>query len=306
MLEVVLEIPFWLELIAVFACSVLGSVAAVKEKYDVFGTVAIGLITGLGGGILRDLLLQDYGIYAFSQPSLILVGAAASVMVFYFHRLTTGLPKLLDFMDNLSMSLWCIVSVGKGLSAGLSIVPAVILGFTTAVGGGVLRDIIMNKKPAAFTPGTLYGSAAIAGCVIYALLAQDESLKHLAAWACAIMVFALRYAALYFDWQTKPAKDYSDNIIKPVVAIGQHAAKPFSAVLHPERFEEEAPKTCGHDTLDNPTTGSPALDASEALVSEALTPKAASSDKPAPGASSAPAPDTPGEPASHLEAPSRP
>ena len=233
MLESVLPIPFWLELAGALSGGLAGGIAAARARYDVFGTAVIAIVTGLGGGIMRDILLQDYGIYAFQHPALILACAAAGVAVFYFHKLADAFDWLMDFLDNLSVGLWAVVSVGKGLSAGVGIIPSIILGTITAVGGGILRDVLMAQRPATFQAGTLYGTASLFGSTAYALMKQNDVLGDYAAITCVALVFALRYASEFFGWHTKPAQDYSDKVIEPVKKAAHVAARPVKKVIHP-------------------------------------------------------------------------
>lgn len=234
MLEVVLTIPFWLELAAVLTGGLSGAMSAVRARYDIFGVVCIAIITGLAGGIMRDVLLQNYGIYAFQRPTLIVAAAAAGVLVFFFGKLATYLDPVVDLLDNLSVALWAVISVGKALSAGLDIVPAVILGTITAVGGGILRDICMNREPEAFQAGALYGSAALIGSIAYALMAQNHILDQYAALTCAVLVLGLRYASLFFGWRTSPPRDYSDvvtsAVAKPVKSVARRVRPPKGKV----------------------------------------------------------------------------
>ena len=234
MLEVVLTIPFWLELAAVLTGGLSGAMSAVRARYDIFGVVCIAIITGLAGGIMRDVLLQNYGIYAFQRPTLIVAAAVAGVIVFYFGKLATYLDPVVDLLDNLSVALWAVISVGKALSAGLDIVPAVILGTITAVGGGILRDICMNREPEAFQAGALYGSAALIGSIAYALMAQNHILDQYAALTCVVLVLGLRYASLFFGWRTSPPRDYSDvvtNVVaKPVKSVARRVRPPKGKV----------------------------------------------------------------------------
>ncbi|NHM14118.1 trimeric intracellular cation channel family protein [Xiamenia xianingshaonis] len=216
MLEVVLAIPFWLELAATLTGGLSGAMSAVRARYDLFGVACIAIVTGLAGGIIRDVLLQSYGIYAFQKPSLIVCCVAAGVLVFYFGKLTTYLDPIVDLLDNLSVALWAIIAVGKSLSAGLDIIPAAILGTITAVGGGICRDICMSKEPATFQAGTMYGSAAFIGAFVYALMYQNHILANYAAMTCAVLVLGIRYASRLFDWHTKAPRDYSYLVTKPI------------------------------------------------------------------------------------------
>ena len=194
MLDVALTIPFWLELAAALTGGLSGAMSAVRARYDIFGVACIAIITGLAGGIMRDILLQNYGIYAFQKPTLIIACAIAGVVVFYFGKLATYLDPIVDLLDNLSVALWAVISVSKSLSAGLDIIPSIILGTITAVGGGILRDICMNREPEAFQAGALYGSAALVGCIVYALMSQNHILDNYAALSCVVLV--LRVAIL--------------------------------------------------------------------------------------------------------------
>lgn len=215
-LEVAISMPYWLEFLAVMTGGLSGAMSAVRARYDVFGCAFIACVTGMGGGMMRDLLLQDYGIYAFQNPSLLVACVIASVIVFYFGRLATYLDPLVDLLDNLSVASWCIIGSGKSMSAGLGVVPSIILGTLTAVGGGILRDVLMNRRPEAFQAGPIYGSAAMLGCTLYCVLDTSNILPSVNALLCAGVVLALRYAALAFGWRTRPARDYSDVVTHAV------------------------------------------------------------------------------------------
>lgn len=233
MLESVLAIPFWIELAGCLTGGIAGGVAASRARYDVFGTAVIACVTGLGGGILRDILLQDFGIYAFQHPILIVATVGAGIVVFFFHKLADVFDWLVDFLDNLSVGLWAVVSVGKGLSAGLDIVPSVILGTITAVGGGIMRDVLMAKPPTAFQAGTLYGTASLVGSTAFALMKQNDLLGDYAAITCVMLVLALRYISEIFGWHTHPAQDYSDAVMRPVKKIAQAAVAPMKKAVNP-------------------------------------------------------------------------
>lgn len=208
--------PYWLEFLAVMTGGLSGAMSAVRARYDVFGCAFIACVTGLGGGMMRDLLLQDYGIYAFQNPSLLIACVVASIIVFYFGRLATYLDPLVDLLDNLSVASWCIIGSGKSMSAGLGVVPSIVLGTLTAVGGGILRDVLMNRRPEAFQAGPIYGSAALLGCTLYCVLDTSNILPSVNGLLCAGVVLTIRYAALAFGWRTRPARDYSDVVTHAV------------------------------------------------------------------------------------------
>lgn len=216
MLETALSLPFWLEMAATLAGAIFGARAAVNAKYDILGTCCIAIVMGVSGGILRDVLLQNYGIYAFQHSSLILVCVVAGIAVFYFGHLFEKMDLIIDPLDNLSLALWAVIGTSKGISAGLDVIPAIILGTITANGGGIIRDIAMNREVEAFRAGTYYMSAALAGCIVYALMHTYHVLDDYAGITCVILILAIRYGARWFGWKTRPARDYSHVVTKPL------------------------------------------------------------------------------------------
>ena len=225
MLETAFTLPFWFEFAATVTGGLSGGMSAVRARYDIFGTVAIACITGMGGGIIRDILLQNYGLYAFQSPWFLLSCAVAGVVVFYFGKLATYLDPIVDLLDNISVALWAIIGASKSLSAGLTIIPSVVLGTITAIGGGISRDVLMNRPPVAFQTGPIYGSAALIGCIVYCPLKVNGILPDSAGFLCAALIMALRYLSLIMGWRTKPPRDYSDRVVESVVRPARFIAR---------------------------------------------------------------------------------
>lgn len=243
MFEPVLTIPFWLELAAALTGGISGAMSAVRARYDIFGTICIACTCGLFGGIMRDLLLQNYGIYAFQKPTLILCCIIAAIVVFYFGKLISYLDPIVDLLDNVSCGLWAVISVGKGLSAGLDVIPAILLGTVTAIGGGVMRDVFMNRQPEAFQAGALYGSASLIGSTAFALMKQNHLLEDWAAFACVALILIVRYTSLIFGLHTTPPRDYSDKVtrtvVRPVRAVARVVRPPKSKVKREKERREQ-------------------------------------------------------------------
>ena len=226
MLSSAIILPFWLEMTATLASALSGAMAAERQRYDIMGICFIAIINGLAGGLFRDVLLQNYGIYAFQKPSLIIGCALVGVVVFFFGSVTKKLTEYFDFAfdfaDNLALALWAILGCGKALSAGLTPIPAVILGTITAVGGGVIRDICMNFEPDAFKAGTLCSTAAFIGCIVYTLMYQNVFVSRYAGIGCAVLVLGIRYLALFLNVQTAPPVD--------LIELNAESKKRFSGI----------------------------------------------------------------------------
>ena len=211
-MEAVLAIPFWVELLATVTGAISGSLHAVKHEYDFFGVMCLACITGLSGGIVRDVLLQDYGIYAFQRWELIVACIAAAVPVFYFARLLDKLDLPMDIIDTISIALYAVIGAGKGFYAGLTVLPCAILGTITAVGGGCLRDVLLLRPPRIFISGTLYASATFIGALLFLGLKYVEPLADYAAIIGVVSILIMRFISVFFHIETRPARDYSDKV----------------------------------------------------------------------------------------------
>lgn len=223
MLETVLFIPFWFELTATITSAISGAMSASSAKYDLLGTVVLATIVGLMGGVMRDVMLQDYGIYAFQRPSLIIACMACGIIVFYFGRLVSYLGFVSEVVDTVTVGMWCIVGTGKALSAGLGIAPAVIMGLLTSIGGGIVRDVLINRPVIVFQPGSYYGSAAMVGSIVFSLMWTYHILDAWSAIICMLLVIAIRIVSVVFGFHTRPSRDLTvpmaDALAKPVRAL---------------------------------------------------------------------------------------
>ena len=212
MLEGVLSVPFWVELLATLTGALSGSMHAVKHEYDFFGVACLACVTGLAGGIIRDLLLQDYGIYAFQRWELILLCIGVAIPVFFFCRLLEKFDLPMDILDTVSFALFAIIGASKAWAAGMAVLPSTILGTITAVGGGMMRDLLIIREPKIFQSGTLYAVAAFVGALVFTLMKHFAILPDAAAWIGLAIILVLRFVSVFFHIETKPARDYSDKV----------------------------------------------------------------------------------------------
>jgi len=203
-------VPLSLELAAVFAGAVLGGLAAADHDLDVMGMATLGIITGLGGGILRDVILLDHGVAAFSSSSFLLTALIASALGYFFTGAVHRLKPVLFSVEAISLGLFAIVGADKALRAGLSVLPAILLGTITAVGGGALRDMLCGDVPRLLRPGTFYGLAAVVAATSFVLAA--DWLQVTKGWAgivAVVVAVIVRGLSVWLGWETKPASDLS-------------------------------------------------------------------------------------------------
>ena len=139
----VLTVPWGIDYFSVVVGVLTGALFACDRKLDIIGTVVLGLVTGYGGGIIRDMLLQTHGVYFTSHPDLILICIAICAFVFYFRGLFRHLDATVFFADALSVGLFALAGASKAFSLEQGFVLSVILGAITAVGGGAVRGSLV-------------------------------------------------------------------------------------------------------------------------------------------------------------------
>ena len=211
--SVAVQVPAAFEITATFAGALAGALVGVRLKFDLVGTMTLAVVSGLGGGIIRDVLLQKYGIYALENPRLLVAAIVAALVVFFFFSLADRLQWSLFLVDALSLGIFAAIGSDKALLAGLLVIPAILLGTITAVGGGVLRDVLTNDVPQVLRPGGFYASVAVAGSVTYvALVTWLNVVKPLALLATVALVVGLRLLTHWLGWQTPTATDLTPLI----------------------------------------------------------------------------------------------
>jgi uncharacterized membrane protein YeiH len=131
--------------IAVFAVS--GSLAAVSARMDVFGVLTLAVLTGLGGGIVRDVLIGRTPPTSLREWPYLLTPVVVGIIVFAFHSAVTRLHRATQLADAFGLALFATAGAATALEAGTPAVTAVVVGLITAVGGGVLRDVLVGEVP---------------------------------------------------------------------------------------------------------------------------------------------------------------
>ena len=194
--------------VAVFAAS--GALAAGRKRLDLLGATVIAIVTAVGGGTLRDLLLNRHPISWIADPTYIAVAVAAAALMLFYARLR-ALPKnSLAVADALGLALFSVNGAQVAEYVGLHALIAVIMGTMTGVAGGVLRDVLTAEIPLILRRGELYASAAIAGTSLYLVLEAAGVARDVAALAGMVAVAALRIAAVFWGLHL-PVIELRDN-----------------------------------------------------------------------------------------------
>ena len=195
-------IPLWADLLAIGIGSVQGALFAAQfrdRRLDLLGVAIIGIATGFGGGILRDVLLAQVPA-ALTSNWYLIVATAAALTGMLLERLISRLGPLVTVLDALTIGLFGAIGTTKALSSGLPEVPAIFVGVLSAVGGSILRDLLLNRPIALMHVGSLYAIAAVVGCTSLAIMLDIGVAVFLAATICVALTFGVRILAVAFNW----------------------------------------------------------------------------------------------------------
>ena len=198
------QLPLEFDIAAVFLFALTGAWVAIKRGYDFIGVFTLALVAGVGGGLIRDGLFIQDGAPAFMQdPRYIYAVLAAMVFGAATFVLAQRVERLMAAVDALGLGIYGVVGMQKALAAELSPVAAILVGVINAVGGGLIRDVLVRDEPLLLRPGQYYTLAALAGCIVFMALRLHGGVPvaHAAYYSIAL-VFALRMLAIQFNWQT--------------------------------------------------------------------------------------------------------
>lgn len=194
--------------VAVFAIS--GALAAGRKRLDLLGVVVIAVVTAIGGGTLRDLLLDVHPTFWIRDPTyLIVILGAAGVTILYVRYLHPPERALL-VADALGLALFTISGAQLAEAAGLPGMIVVVMAVITGAAGGVIRDVLTGEVPLVLRPGTLYATTAIAGASVYLLVQAAGVERSPAALMGMATVAALRFAAILWGLRL-PVFDLPDR-----------------------------------------------------------------------------------------------
>jgi uncharacterized membrane protein YeiH len=197
-------------LIGVFVFGISGALAAGRKRLDLLGVAAIAVVTAIGGGTLRDLLLDRHPIFWIADPThlaAILSGAGFAVI---WVRFREPPERALLIADAIGLAFFTIGGAQLAEAAGLAGSIVVLMGVMTGVAGGVLRDVLTSEVPLVFRPGSLYATTAIIGVTAYLLLQRVGAPRDLAAMVGMGSIAGLRFAAILWGL-TLPAFELPDR-----------------------------------------------------------------------------------------------
>ncbi len=188
--------PLLLDLVGVFAFALSGGLVAVRKRLDLFGVLVLAGATGLGGGVLRDLLIGLIPPIGISDWRLVATALVAGLVTFVYHPGVERLGRLVKVLDAVGLALFAVGGALLALARpGIPPLAAIIVGTLTAVGGGALRDVLVGQVPEVLRR-ELYALPALLGSTIVVVAYELNLISPFVVWAAAALVFGIRMVAV--------------------------------------------------------------------------------------------------------------
>lgn len=204
---------FILEILGTVAFAASGAMTALKKDMDLFGVIILGIVTAVGGGAIRDIILGKTPPTIFEKPLYALIATIVSLVIFFptirrmFHKSQLLYDNVIRIMDSLGLAIFTVMGINtaENLQGDYNIFLLVFVGVITGVGGGVIRDVLAGNTPYIFVKH-IYASASIAGALSCILLWEPLGAV-LAMFIGALLVFVIRLLAAHFKWSLPHARE---------------------------------------------------------------------------------------------------
>lgn len=242
-------IPLAFELLAVVVAAATGALTARENKLDLVGAIGLAVLVSLGGGLIRDVILQEGNVYILRQPLALPVAIATAAAVFTFPVMVEKPDRLVAILDIFSVGLFAVMGADKTMLYGYPAITCVMMGFFTAVGGGLLRDVCLARVPYIFQRSNLYAIAAIAGALTYIVLVQCLDIWNIAAAVIGVAVtMAVRWWSIRYNIMSptevdlhklpEPVKKVARPVVRPVRKAAQHVSTKTSQAAERARLHK--------------------------------------------------------------------
>jgi uncharacterized membrane protein YeiH len=222
-----LRVPAAVDLAAIVIGALTGGLLAAREGFAVSGVLLLAISGGLGGGLIRDVLLADGPPVAMTNPAYLPTVAVTAAVTFYFSGWLSRLTGLLVVLDAVTLGFFTVIGAQKAQLAGLPNASVVFIGTATAVGGAVIRDVLLAQRADIVQPGPYNAVAALIGASVLTVLAGPLELPPLPVAAIVIvLVAALRVLSVWRGWEAPVAVDLPERARNRLLSRRQAGRRP--------------------------------------------------------------------------------
>ena len=198
------------DLIGTFVFALSGGTLAVRQRLDLFGVLVLSCAAAVSGGIVRDVLIDAHPPAALADWRYLVTAILAGLVTFRWSAAIERLRNPVQLFDAAGLALFAVLGTGKALAFGMSPFAATLLGMTTGIGGGIVRDLLVARVPVVLQ-AELYAVAALVGGGVVALAAVLQLPQQPAMAVGALACFGLRWMALRHGWQLPVARPREDG-----------------------------------------------------------------------------------------------
>ncbi len=196
---------YFIDLTGTLVFAISGVLAASEKKFDVFGASILGIVTAVGGGTLRDVLIGSTPVGWMLNPHYSIVIGVGIILGLLFKNKILQLRKTMFLFDTIGIGLFTILGLQKTLNIGLSPMIAILMGTVSAVFGGVLRDVLSNEVPLIFRK-EIYATACLAGGIIFIFLSAFSGWSDINMFISILVIIVIRILAVRYHWALPPIK----------------------------------------------------------------------------------------------------
>lgn len=194
-----MDIIYSIDLIGTLVFAISGVLAAAEKKFDIFGAAILGMVTAVGGGTLRDVLIGSTPVGWMKDLNYLMLIIAAIPISYFFRSRILRLRKTMFLFDTIGIGLFTVLGIQKTLALGLSPIIAIMMGTVSAVFGGVLRDVLSRDVPLIFRK-EIYATACLVGGAVFVVLEQVSSFYNLNMIIAMGIIMTIRTISVLRKW----------------------------------------------------------------------------------------------------------
>lgn len=251
-IETQFVLPIQYDLLAVFLFALTGSLIAVKRGFDPVGVSIITIISGSGGGIIRDAIFLNIEPAAIRdwRYSAVLFAAIVAVLLARSLLQTRPIALLIMATEAVGIGINSVYGTQRALDAKTSVYAAIIVGLINAIGGRLMRDVVIGRKRKNLVPGRMFGIASIGSVLTFLTMSEYFELNaEVSAWTAISVAFLVRIIAIKFDIKTRALVDYYDpseaimhtvsKVVSPRIPILKKKFSSKKSSVEPEELPPE-------------------------------------------------------------------
>ena len=202
---------FAFDMIGIVACSISGTILAKHKRFDVFGCLLVAMVTAIGGGTVRDVILDRHPLFwMVDMHYLVVITITSLTFQIFFHPNSRHVDTLLKLFDTIGLAAFTLIGIKVASGMGANIPVSLLLGVITIIVGGIIRDMICNEIPLVLQH-EIYITPALLGGSLYFILPHFGVQSWLAEIITMLTIFVIRSLAIKYDWRFPDIELYSNK-----------------------------------------------------------------------------------------------